>query len=449
MNEDRLNELLNNCDDDLIEKEIDKLLEGVEINMDSIKKKAYQKLNNSNKKVRRKKRLPYIAAAVCICSLSLTSAYAEDISQAIKSFMNKTPVYSTMVDGDAYCLNEKYELNKDITINSVMSSKGKLEMKLTTNLSKDELKDINIISKNNSDTVYSPGGYSEGENEYFFSFMNETKNNYDIKAFKDFKLVIAGKSYDVSLEKAKSLDLNKKIYTAEAKVNNIKGVNVGVTKTVDKNNNKFYLQLITSFEDKDLKLNTLGKPIARKVECMLENGKNGISSSSTSSKPEDIYVFDEMNNKYKLSIPENSKGRPVTTFETKAPKNKNLVVKLPALVACYEKTIDTFSLDIPSKGEKILNKKIDFNIQKAVLKKITRVSSTSAKVEFELNTDGDKNIDIRSFDFYSRDVKKINAEFNGDKAVINLEFDKNIDNANIEISYPEFTINGDWVINMK
>lgn len=46
MNEDKLMQLLSNLDDDLVEKEIDKLLEGVEIDMESINKKAHDKLNS-------------------------------------------------------------------------------------------------------------------------------------------------------------------------------------------------------------------------------------------------------------------------------------------------------------------------------------------------------------------------------------------------------------------
>ncbi|MBF8984511.1 hypothetical protein IZY60_13275 [Lutibacter sp. B2] len=76
------------------------------------------------------------------------------------------------------------------------------------------------------------------------------------------------------------------------------------------------------------------------------------------------------------------------------------------------------------------------------------VSLEEAK-SLELNTDGDENINIKSFDFYSSDMKKIGAEFNGDKGIINLEFDKNLDTTNIEISYPDFVMNGNWIIKMK
>ncbi|TPG70141.1 hypothetical protein EEL31_17720 [Brevibacillus laterosporus] len=448
MNERKIFELLNNIDDDLVEKEIDKLLEGVEIDMDAINKKAHQKLTNNNKKGKRRKRYSYVAAAACVCLLGVTTAYASDISETIKSFFNKTPIYSTIVDGDAYYLKERYALNNEIAIENIMVSKGNLEMEITTDLSLSELGEINIIPQNDASTVYYPGGYSEEGEKYHFSFTNKTENNYNIKPFKDFKLVIGRDSYNVSLEKAKSLDLNSKIYTSNAGESNIKGVNIGA-KVIDENG-KSNIQFITSFEDKNLKLAGLGKPIEAKVVSTVENqGKDGMILFSTSNQAEELYVFDEMDTKYKLEIPENSKGHPVTTFETSAPQDKNLRLKLPALVASFDKTIASIPLSIPKEGEATLNKEIDFTIQKAVVKNVKRVSPTSAQIEFELNTDGNKNIDIRSFDLNSPDIKKMSAEFNGNKAIMTLEFDKKLNTTNIQISYPQFVMNGNWAIDIK
>ncbi|WP_053955002.1 hypothetical protein [Inediibacterium massiliense] len=445
MNEDQLIDLLKNLDDDLVEKEINKLLEGVEIDMDSIHKKANEKLRNNNKKVKSRKKLPYVAAA-CVCLFSITAVYADDISQAIQSFFNKTPVYSTVVDGEAYYLKGSKSLDKNIKLESVMVSEGNLEVELSSDLSEEELENISIISKNDLNTIYEVGGYSKEGDKYSFSFANEKEKNYNIKPFKEFTLMIAGKSYDVSLEKAKSLDANSKICTNDSQ-KNIEGVNMGA-KLID-NNEKLNIQLIASFNDKDLKLSSLGTPIDKKVVSVTENKKDGIFGSGTSSRTEDLYVWDKMNNKYKLEIPKDAKGRPVTTFETNAPKGENLTVKVPAIIAGYEKTMDSFKLDIPESGEANVNKEIDFKVQKAIMKSIKRVSPTSAQIEFELNTHRDKNITIRSFDLYSKDFKKISTEINGNKGIVNLEFDKDMENTNIEISYPDFVMNGDWTIDMK
>lgn len=452
MNEDKLFELLSNLDDDLIDNEIDKLLEGADIDMDSIKRKSYEKLNNKNKRGKGKKRLPYVVAA-CLCLLTITTVYADDISQVIKSFFNKTPVYSTIVDGDAYYLKEGYSLDDDIKIESLMVSKGNLEMEITTDLSHSKLGDISIIPQNSPNAIYSPGGHSHREgdkgNEYFFLFVNQTEKNHNIKPFKDFELIIAGKSYDISLEKAKSFDSKDKIYASNPSANDIKGVNIGAK--INKENKKLNIQLITSFEDKDLQLYRFGgKPTEKKLRSTWENlGEEIASSSEYYFETCNLYVVNEIGNRYELEIPQNPKAYPITIFETNAPKDSNLTLKIPSITTSYTQKIDSLSLSIPKEGEVTLNKEIDFKIQKAVLKNIKRISPTSASVEFELNTDSHENISIIDFNFYSTDIKKVSAEFSSNKGVMNLEFDENIDTADIEISYPKFEMNGDWVVNLK
>ncbi|AOT70637.1 hypothetical protein [Geosporobacter ferrireducens] len=447
MNEDKLIHLLNSLDDDLVEQEMDKLLDGVEIDMDSINKKAHQKLNRNNKKMKGRKRFAY-AAVACLCLLSVTTIYANDISQAIKSFFNKTPIYSTIVDGEAYYLKERYALNDHITLESIMVSEGNLEMEITSNLDSKELKDINIIPKNNPDTVYFPGGYSEEQEKYYFLFMNKTEENYNIKPFKDFKLIIAGNSYEISLEKAKSLDAGSGIYTSNAATNGLEGINIGAK--IIEGNEKLNIQLIASFEDKNLRLAKYGKPTEARASGTFENlGKDGLVSSGSGLRTDDLYVFDGTGNEYRLETPKDSKGRPVTVFETNAPKDKKLTLKLPAIIAAYHETVGSFSLDIPDKGEVAVNKEIDFTIQKAIVKNIKRISPTSAEVEFQLNIGANEKIRIRSFSFYSPDIKKASTEFNGDKATMTLEFDEKLAATNLEISYPNFVINGNWIIDMQ
>lgn len=450
MNENELIELLNNLDDDLADQQTDKLLEGVEVDLDSINKKANGKLNKINEKRVVRKKLPYVVAA-CICLLSVTTIYADDISKVIKSFFNTTPIYSTIVDGDAYYLKDKRVLSKDMTIENMMVSKGKLEMEITskTKFSDEDFQDIKIIPKNDPDTVYCPGGYSEdGGNKYSFSFMNQTENNYNIAPFKDFKLEIKGQSFEVSLDKGEKLNAGSEIITADATAESIKGVNVGA-KILD-GKDKLKIQLITSFEDKDLKLVAFGKPSQKKITEMIENkGKEGIFASSSNSKTNNLNIFDPKGNLYELVIPKDSIGRPVTIFETDAPKDKSLILKVPSIITIYEKTMTAFKLDIPKEGTETLDKVLDLKIQKAVIEKVTRVSPTSAVIELKLNTGGDKNIGIRSFDFYSPDVKKITSEFEGDKGTIHLEFNKDLKTTNVDISYPCFVMNGNWEIEVK
>ncbi|AKL97299.1 hypothetical protein CACET_c38710 [Clostridium aceticum] len=451
MNEDKLMQLLNSLDDDLVEKEINKLLEGVEIDMNAINKKAHQKLGRKNKKIFTRKKLTYVAAA-CLCILSITAIYADDISQTIKSFFNKTPIYSTVVDGEAYYLKEPHSLNDYITLESIMVHEGKLEMELTTDLEiEDELANISIIPKNNPSVVYYLGGYgkvSEEKNRYLFSFMNGVEENYHIKPFKDFIFNITGNTYEVSLDKAKSLDLNSNIYTANAAEKRVAGVNIGAK--ILEESEKLNIQLITSFEDKDLKLAALGKLKETNFSSTFENlGEKGLIGSSTALMTEDLYVSDETGKEYKLEIPKNPTGRPVTIFETNAPKDKNLTLEIPTIVVSYHEVVDSFSFNIPDEGEVNLNQEIDFRIQKAIVKKIKRLTATKAEVEFQLNTGENENAHIKSFSFYSPDIRKMAVEFNKDKAIMTLEFDENLTAADMEISYPNIEMNGNWAIDIE
>lgn len=448
MTDDKLTRLLNNLDDDLAEKEIDKLLEGIEIDLEAINEKAHHKLFENKNKLRFIKRvLPYTAAA-CLCLIGITGVYANDISDVVKSFFNKTAVYSTIVDGDAYYLKESHAINNQIVLESVMVSEGKLEMEMSTGLSERELGNIKIIPQDNSQAIYSPGGYSQEGKQYFFSFMNEKEGNYHITPFREFKLSIAGNTYNVLLEKAQKIDLNGKIQTAQTSADKLTGVNIGAK--VLRENEKLNVQLIAAFENMGVKLEKFGEPTETKVIYVMENkGKDGVFSYGTGSKTDDLYVFDEMNNRCKLEIPQKAKAYPVTVFETTAPKDKKLTLKLPALIASYNKPIEALVFNIPHAGTVTLNKEIDFGLQKAIIKNIKRISPTSAQVEFELNTAENKNIELRSCNFYSPEIKKISAEFNGDKAVMTLESDKQLNTADIQAANPSFVINGNWQIELK
>ncbi|WP_041274530.1 hypothetical protein [Desulforamulus reducens] len=130
-------------------------------------------------------------------------------------------------------------------------------------------------------------------------------------------------------------------------------------------------------------------------------------------------------------------------------KDSQLTVNVPALLANYQKSVDNIKIDIPKDGEKILNQNVDLFAQKAVLKSVQRLSPTSAKLAFQLNTGTDKNVQIISFQADSKDIKKISSEFKGDMAVITLKFNKNVNTSNLEISWPEFVMNGNWTINLK
>ncbi len=450
MNEDKMIAILSNLDDDLIEKEIENLMDGVECDMESIDRKAHQALEKYNRKTKSRKFLPY-AAAVCLCFICINTVYADEISQAVKSFFNKTPVYSTMVDGGAYYLKDRLVLDDNLAIDSIMVSEGRLDMEINSKLGIEVLDDIKITPKDVPDAKYAQyvmGGYSEnGNNKYFFSFMNGKENNNNIKPFKAFDLLVGGKTYAVILDEAKSLDGTQKLSASEATSNNIDMVTVGAN-SIEKNG-KQAVQLIASFKNKDMKLNRFGQPVDTTVKNVVENVGNGIEATGTGSRTADIYATDKSGTKYKLEVPADAKAAPVTTFETSASKDSQLTINLPALLATYQKPVGSLRINIPKDGETILNHDVDLIAQKAVAKSIKRLSPKSAELVFQLNTGAEKYVSIRSFQVHDKDMKKISSEFSGDTAVMTIEFDKAVDALDLEISWPSFVMNGNWTINMK
>ena len=446
MNEDKMIAMLSNLDDDLIESEVDNLMDGVECDMESVKRKAQQKLKKHNRKAKFRQRLPYVAA-VLACFVCINTAYADEISSAIKSFLHKTPVYSTMVDGAAYYLEDSLALDDDLVIDSLIVSEGRLDMEYTSKLSADILENMKIIPKDDPNTEYVMSGYSENGNKYFFSFANGKEKNYNIKPFKAFDLVVGDKTYSVTLAQAKGLD-TENLFASEATSNNIDMVTVGANRIEKKG--KQAVQLIASFTDEDMKLSAFGKPVNPTVKAIFEDlGEEGMNSSESSSEIADIYATDENGIKHKLQVPADANAYPVTMFEVDAPKDSKLMINVPALLATYEKPVGSFSFSIPKDGKEILDHEVDLFAQKAVVNSVERLSPTSVELVFQLNTGAEKNVSISSFDVYGKDIKKISSEFSGDTAVMTVEFDKEVDKAELDISYPRFVMNGNWTINMK
>ncbi|MGE5391573.1 MAG: hypothetical protein ACM3PE_10985 [Deltaproteobacteria bacterium] len=448
MNEDKLISMLGSLDDDLIDNVIDDLMKGVDCDLESINNKAMQKLAKHNGKAKLRHRLPYVAA-VLLLFVCINTVYADEISQAFKSFFNKTPVYETMVEGKAYYLKDPQALSKDLTIDSMMVAEGRIDMNLTA-ADASALENIKIIPKNQPGTEYTMGGIGQdGDNKYFLSFMNAKEQNYDIKPFQAFDLQIGGKTYTVSLDEAKSLGNSPKLAASDATANKIDLVTVGAN-SIEKNG-KQAVQLIAAFKNQDMKLDAFGKPKTMSTTNNFENlGKDGMVGSGGAPRPEPIYATDQAGARHQLTKPANPKAWPITTFDTDASIDSKLTVNVPALLATYEKSdVAHITVNIPKEGERALDHEVDLFAQKAVFKNIKRLSPTSAELTFALNTGADENIKISCFDLNGPDIKKYTAKFNGDTAVVTLEFATKADAYDVDISWPTFVMNGNWTMNLK
>lgn len=453
MNEKEVMNLLNSIDDDLVDKKIDDLLseKGESINMNKIKEQAMKKIDSKqNKKFTFNKKI--VAAAAVMLTLTVTTVYAKDISQAIKSFFNKSVVYTTVVDGDAYYLPEKIKLNEKFTLSHVSVSKGKLDMAIISSekLGDKKTEELNLLvtPMNDKNIRYSVGGYGgvDPDGIMTFSFMNETEGNYNIAPFKDFILTINGQNYDVSLAKAESLKTDEDLVLGDHDQANPLIANVAGSTSVNKGLTN--IQLVAGFDNPDLKLVDLKSPQSIESSQTFENKKDGILTVGGAFETKPIIACDKNNTEYTLKEPKDAVGRPITVFETKAKQGTELTVKLPAILAGFEKEVAKIDLSIPKKGKISINKEIDFIIQKANLKSIERVSKDTALIELELNTGDDKTVSIVDIGAYSKDVLKGEISIKGNTAIIKVNLEKDIDNANFTFSWPKYVVRGNWSIDL-
>lgn len=461
MNEKEVMNLLNSIDDDLVDKKIDELMskKGEVINMGRIKSRAVDKLNEQGSRKRKIGKKPVIAAAVAATLLiSAVAVNAAEISKAIKSFFNKSAVYSTVVDGDAFYLPEEVKLNDDLTLVNFSVSKDRAMMMVRSSEQLDdkgfEGLNIAVVPKNDAKTTYAVSGYMPVDNgECHFLLMNDTKNDMSVTPFKDFTLTIAGGSYDISLAKAESVNVDDLVVGksgAEADDSDTQNTELiaNVAGKAEAKDGKTNIQLVAGFDDPDLKLRALGKSVLTEFKHGFENRENDSIGYSSSSAVNPILAYDADNNPYTLEIPEDSVGNPATLFETDAAHGTGLTVKLPSISVGYNRIIENLTLEIPREGEIAVNKELDFIIQKAKVTSVKRISENTAVVEFELNTGNDKTVSIIDMGTYSSNVKQGDTVINGNKATMTITFDKDIEEARFSFSWPTYSIQGNWAIEL-
>ncbi len=457
MNEKELMSLLNSIDDDLIDKKIDELLneKGDSVNMENIKEKALKKLNqNGSVKKSRRIRKSLVAAAL-VATLAVPTVYADEISNAIKSFFNKTTVYNKVVDGDAFYLPNEVKLNEDLTLLNASVSEENMHIIIKSDIWKDDsCPKIFIEPKSDESIRLEAGGYGIfNDNEWNFFFYKEGESDFNVQPFKDFKLLINDEPFDISLEKAESVKVEN-LTVGEAAISYVDtSVSVDSIATVagilTTDNGKTNIQIIPAFEDKDLRLSAIGTPLATEFISTFENFEDGSAvGSRTSSITNEILAYDKNNNSYVLQRPEKSTSTN-TFFSVDEKAELPLTVKIPAISAHYEKQVTNYNIPIPKEGEIAIDKELDFIIQKAILKSVKRTSEDTAIVEFELNTGDNKSVSIIDISAISPDVKKGEIVITGNKAVMTLTFENNIEEANFTSSWAYYLIEGDWSIELN
>ena len=466
MNDKELQEFMQNLDLDLIEKELDPLWDGMDIDMEAITQKARDKFQKEHTRMKKRRIYPFIAAAL-IAATSVTVVYASEISDFVKSFFNQKQIYSGVVEGDAFYLKSPIQLDEDNTLETVIFTKKKLEINFTNAMQGDVLSDLNLSITSNG-TAYAVGGYGKDSDRYFCSFYNETDGSYTFSPANSITFTIGQKSYEIELSEGESVVAQGEILPAqqqqpEADIDTdididadtqdgensvepivIDWVNVGYQQTESS------VQVLTSFTDKELLLVTIGEPAQTRVEKM-DDYENGISNG-TSSGANPLMGYDRDGNAYEFTWDETSMVRPVSLFESTAPAGLELNLVIPSLIVRYdfEKQFPTFNLDIPGLGETInLDREIDLGLQETILMSITRTSATTATLDFDLNTGDRKEVAIREAWITCENIKKVESLWEGNHCTITITFDENLQNTKFGLRAPSFVINGNWSLALQ
>ncbi len=434
MNEKEIKELIQNLDNDLIEKELEDLMEDMDFDMESISQKAYDKLNKETMHVKKKKFVPVVAAAL-VAVMGLSTVYADEISAFMQSFLNKTVVYDTVVDGDAFYLDEPFQL-KDGQVLDIMFTQDNLIMTLDYTLVDDKLPELSVQTP--SGEKYLATGYAQTNRGLMLLFSSDYLEK--LKPKSEITLNIADQSYTITLKEGQPVADTGEMTEAQASVTNCDWVHIGCQQTEQG------VKILASFDVEGVKLHAIGQPEIKNAESHFKNEANGsIIGGGTSTMTLPLEAVGKDNKTYRFVKDEKAVGRPVTTFLSDAPDDVTLYI--PSLIVGLEETMDTINLTMPAVGEETaLNKEIDLGLQKMVLQTVKRTSETTAELTFALNTGEKSEVTIREGGIYSSDVINGESKWGDSICVTTLTFDKDLKSAALSISWPTFVINGNWEI---
>lgn len=254
----------------------------------------------------------------------------------------------------------------------------------------------------------------------------------------ELKLMIGGKSYNIHLTGGASVVGSGEIIPAEK--SNIDWVKVGYQKTTKG------VQILTSFNDQDLKLESIGEPAQKTVTDTFKN-ENGITRGGTSSMTNSLLGYDKDNHVYTFTQAKNAVGRPITQFDSQVPSGKEIDLRIPSLLVGYEKSFGHLEVPIPSLNEeKQIGQVIDLKLQKITLESIKRTSATTAELKFALNTGNTLGVTVREADLYSKDVQSGDSIWQGDECTMRINFDEKLKEAKFDVNWPTFVVNGNWTL---
>jgi hypothetical protein len=248
-----------------------------------------------------------------------------------------------------------------------------------------------------------------------------------------FELILDGKSYPVVLTGADSVTDGGDIVEAEA--NSITWVSMGYKKI------EGGVQILTTFDDAELHLQSLVIPESDRIT----EAFSGTSGGSQKEPFMPLVGYDAEGNAYEYQYDPNDLGRPLTKFISDAPEDRQITLKVPGIAVAYQKDFDNFDVALPAVGEKQdVNREIDLTLQKMVLESVERISATTARLNFKLNTGGDDSVKIWSAGIGGENLDSGELLWENGTCTADLTFAENETEINLNIGWPSFIVNGDW-----
>lgn len=425
MDENKINCLMDALDNDLIINELDEIMNTVDINTESISRKAQWKLRKElNNIKKRKKRVAAFMAACLIAVCGVTTVYADEISNFVQALLNKTSVYSTVVEGSTYYLESPLALENNQSLTNAMFDLDGLNLRLV----------LDTRSKPNIKVVLdgkevSPSGFMIESDGVSLSF-------YGVAPTESFDLMIDNQSYHVILSESTPIVDGNKI--VESKPNEIQWISIGCKKT------QTGIQILSDIQDDRIKLLSLMIPNNDTVAEHFD--KSGLHSNYMENQP--LFGYDKNGKKYEYRCDPNDMGRPQTMFTTDAPTNQAIELKIPGIVVSSE---IEYELDVllPSVGkEEKVTKTVDLGLQQMVLRRVERTSQTTATIEFVLNTGENEKVRILDALLLIESAESGDILWENGICTINIVVDENIPDLKLSIFSPNFIVDGNWVLNI-
>lgn len=457
MDEQRIMELFEQLDQDLVESEVDELMKEIEYDSEAIKEKALGKVMQLNKKRALISKIVKLTTVAACVSIALTSfVFREDISAAFKGFFHQRSVGTGVVEGDGYELEKPIKLSEDILIKSAFAFKDTIEIDIETDLTLKELDPIQLIAHNNDGdngeekVYYEATGYSEIDKGFHFLFAKDEINT-SILVQSSYTLVLAGKNYDIQLEQGEEIQVGEEI---DMEMENkedplLKGIHLAYRELPNEENLQSF-QILVDFEDDKTELLSIGMPsILEAVGGLEYSNEGGIISWGTSGITDPLMAYDTKDNMYEVQYYEQTVSLPRQSYYIEAGNGevgKIKEIRVPAILTTCKVEKQQTEVKLPKAGALTVDEEVDLGLESMKIKEIERVDGTTINMTILNNTQKLQNVWIRSVQVDSGDIRKMECQFTREEAKIIIELKDNVEVLKLDFYNPEYIWEGNWTV---